>query len=1435
MNDTSEQLSINQEYDNYRSISSNNEGDAWLSLELLSWQGNTSTAWDADGTDMDVYFQVCIDLDGESDGISPACIGTEVWYDTLTLSNAWNTTFDLIEENTLLNITIECWDNDDLSDEWGNGPDACDMNPDDDEWRLYYEVNWSSISTEDFSGDGSRGNGSQWGNAESTWRVTVTYFGDEDSDGVYDNKDECSNTTLTANVDQWGCYWGDLDYDYDGILNHNDSCPTIPSMTCSDSSGNYSIMNELILSDLTGGYLETATRIKKENDHSNLVTVSYNCNKFEISLLNSSGECKSNEHITGNIASNQQYFAYFEFDGSNPDKIITHWGEWNISGDTAYFESLTVSDDGRFVIYLQGASVYLWENESVPIKILDITPSGDQGSSTNPGNNLKLSPNGKYFSLSFVGYVGNPKPVYVYDIKNRSGGPIAICDSHDFAHRTSNLICANHDDVTIFDLNTGQMITTYKSEIFPTQGIYLSPSDKYVMQYCRQISVGQSTFCDEENVNIQVTNLETGLSHYPVLSDSASHSEHINSGGFIYGDHTLYFGVQYYYEEGNRQSIGSSKDLNRVVVFGQDTDSDGVYDLHDLCPNTSLFIGINTDGCSASQRDTDGDGLVDSLDRCPNTDINIAVDDTGCWWGQLDTDDDGIQNSDDLCPESNSNSCEIPSEWYLSERSIVLRQCTQEQILTCKEDSSLTENYDPQFNVVSEIKFSSDGLLFATILSRDGVIIFDSKSKNQVARINISSAHSLSFSNDGTILAIGGDANISLWSTSNWQQIGLIGEEGGAHINKISFSPDDKFLAYTNTYPYVTRVIDLTDNSGGEGLFCHSRCAIVHNFTSPYNRIYSMDFSPDGSHFAISTQVDILGEFDVGLIVFETTNWGVEFTDTYGQITDPPEGWSQSYDNIRDLQFSTNNEWLITGSMRGDIRVYERSDWSIVGTFEIGMYGLEGIEISPDDSHIISSTTYRSGPPVIVLDLINGNTESYNSPCGYGIGSTGEIWSLAISNDGSEMIMGGVTCLNEDSNILTNSVYVFEGDSDEDGVLESFDICPYTELTDSVNSQGCSANQVDSDEDGIYDSQDLCSDTGSGVQVDQNGCASNQIDSDADGISDASDQCPNTPNDESVGLTGCSGSQVDTDEDGIYDSQDNCPSTPSGTTVDSTGCAPDDVVDLDSDGDSVRDSVDVCPNSTIGIIVDSTGCQTSGDLQKLDDEVNSEDLSNALVGLCGLIFLVGILVALATGFDWLSSSSNDSYDWDYGSYSSVSSHTNPAPQPEPNLELQDVVAELERQRMQSEREMNQLRQQQAQQSSASEIAAMQREMQALQQRVADSEQAKLQLQNEIEQVKIQKDESVNMQDSVVGGDMVASGATKIDRQTNESHSTVGIQDSAFTGDAITSGGQKIESQTNISGIDGDLLEKLLDRERQAAEETARMKEELARLRKEQNE
>tara|TARA_B110000003_G_scaffold7076_1_gene7297 strand:+ start:264 stop:2936 length:2673 start_codon:yes stop_codon:yes gene_type:complete len=855
------QLNVNQPIENLSnpneilsSESNNTSSDAWLTLELISWQGNSSTTWDVDGTDMDVQFQICIDLDGDSDGISPLCRWTEVWNNTLTLSNAWETTFDLIEDNTTLNITIECWDNDDFADEWGNGPDACDLNPDDDEWRLYYEANWSNITTETFSGDGSKGNDTQWGNAESTWKVTVSYYGDEDNDGVSDYVDMCSNSQNSEEIDEAGCSWQQYDWDNDGILNSVDSCIQLMLEYCGTE----------------GDYISKDFQLKED--------------------------------------SNEQY----------------------------EIENLAISGDGSMIAILPKSG------------------------------NLRL-----------------------------------------------------------FSLTTGELL----SEIGSTSGD------------------SSSALMFNQNGSNLLFLTKNGLNAYDTSTyDRLAH------------------------------------------VLGGPND----------CSGATRSMGMSQDG-----------KYLHAIMRCSLGD---------------------------------------PADW---------------EIKVNLTDFAVEDNF--QTNA-----YSQDG---------------------------------------------------------DYYYLDRIWEGRFLKADGTSIRTPDGFVDSTEIYMKQ-------DGS------------IVQEIVMPHETSIAMETVGDQS--------------------------SVFFARVSGQST------------------------------------YTTSDYSLM------IY----------NTNVGSQITL----PNFELEVLNYGT---------------------ISKDGSRVVV----LYNHDS------LKVFERDRDSDGYGDFGDLCPEV----AGDFSGCSEEYFDTDEDGVNDKDDQCPGTTEGTNVDAIGCALNQLDSDGDGISDATDQCPNTPAGNSVGLTGCSGSQVDSDGDGIYDSQDDCPSTPSGVTVDSTGCAPDDVVDLDLDGDGVRDSVDACPNSATGIIVDSTGCETNGDVQEVEDEVSSDDSSDALYVGLGLLVLAAVAVV---GIRSLNSSNIDSYDRDYGTYSSISNQTISAPETEPNLELQNVIAELERQRVQSEREIRQLKQHQTQQSSASEIAAMQQEMRALQQRVADSEQAKLQLQNEIEQVKSQKDESINMQDSVVGGDMIASGGQKIETQTN---------------------------------------------------------------------
>ena len=140
------------------------EGDAWLLLELKSWEGNDSDIWDNDESPPDPQFRVCVDADGSNID----CFNSPTWDNNWTLGAVWNLTFDIPDGSSIINLTIECEDNDVLND------DECDMNPIEGEWKLYFEFNWATTTQADFNGDGRLDNDTSWREAASNWSISVT-------------------------------------------------------------------------------------------------------------------------------------------------------------------------------------------------------------------------------------------------------------------------------------------------------------------------------------------------------------------------------------------------------------------------------------------------------------------------------------------------------------------------------------------------------------------------------------------------------------------------------------------------------------------------------------------------------------------------------------------------------------------------------------------------------------------------------------------------------------------------------------------------------------------------------------------------------------------------------------------------------------------------------------------------------------------------------------------------------------------------------------------------------------------------------------------------------------------------------------------------------------------------------------------------------------
>ena len=92
----------------------------------------------------------------------------------------------------------------------------------------------------------------------------------------------------------------------------------------------------------------------------------------------------------------------------------------------------------------------------------------------------------------------------------------------------------------------------------------------------------------------------------------------------------------------------------------------------------------------------------------------------------------------------------------------------------------------------------------------------------------------------------------------------------------------------------------------------------------------------------------------------------------------------------------------------------------------------------------------------------------------------------------------------------------------------------------------------DDDNDGVLNSQDVCPNTPAGVRVDVKGCFLDS-DDDNDGVLNASDKCPNTPRGDEVDASGCT-IITDDDNDGVLNSMDKCPATPAGHAVNEDGC-----------------------------------------------------------------------------------------------------------------------------------------------------------------------------------------------------------------------------------------------------------------------------------------
>lgn len=200
------------------------------------------------------------------------------------------------------------------------------------------------------------------------------------------------------------------------------------------------------------------------------------------------------------------------------------------------------------------------------------------------------------------------------------------------------------------DVNHGDV----KAYLYRLDGLYHFSMDDVLVPYLAA-GIGGITFDRDRgsNNNDPLVNYGAGLKYFitdtialrgdirHVISFDSTHHNLLYTIGL-----TFFFGIQPEVAARDRQ----------------DSDSDGVYDHMDMCPDTPLGVAVNSSGCPP---DSDGDGVYDYMDKCPDTPSGVTVDSSGC---PVDTDGDSVYDYMDKCPDTpsgvavNSSGCPVDSD-----------------------------------------------------------------------------------------------------------------------------------------------------------------------------------------------------------------------------------------------------------------------------------------------------------------------------------------------------------------------------------------------------------------------------------------------------------------------------------------------------------------------------------------------------------------------------------------------------------------------------------------------------------------------------------------------------------------------------------------------------------------------------------------------------
>ena len=260
---------------------------------------------------------------------------------------------------------------------------------------------------------------------------------------------------------------------------------------------------------------------------------------------------------------------------------------------------------------------------------------------------------------------------------------------------------------------------------------------------------------------------------------------------------------------------------------------------------------------------------------------------------------------------------------------------------------------------MNAVGYSYDRKYFYTGINDQGLKLWDAETYTLVHHFNkTAEVDGADFSSDGKWLAVGADSEVHVYRMSDFSLVYKFAHERGA-VNNLHFNYDNSLLAScaSKGEVFITRTSDW-------------KRIRRHKLKSSAKRIY---FSPDGDLYALSGRdqyCKILRTSD-GVVVADLKHRG-------NLKMLPGDDYGDSNPAIEALQWSADGNYLFTGGViDGIMRVWRRSDWSLIGHVQAQSTNrqIEYIDVSSDNEVIVGGDEgvlyhYAFTPPRILKPFV---------------------------------------------------------------------------------------------------------------------------------------------------------------------------------------------------------------------------------------------------------------------------------------------------------------------------------------------------------------------------------------------------------------------------------------------------------------------------------